>query len=49
MNSTSDLLRSPSCFHSLERALNYSLVGYLPVTSKKNIASGSGSTPPGAF
>jgi hypothetical protein len=43
------LERSPLCFHSSERALNYSWLGYLPVVSKKNMASGRGSIPPYAF
>lgn len=49
MKLISSFVRSPFYFHSLERALNYSLVGYLPVNKRKNIASGRGSTPLGAF
>lgn len=49
MNATSDFERTPLCCQLTLRVSNSSLVGYLPVRSRKNIASGSGSTPPGAF
>lgn len=42
-------LMSPLAFNWEERSSNYGLVGYLPVASRKKIASGSGYEPPGAF
>jgi len=49
MKAISVLEISLLCWMLVLRALNSSFVGYLPVRRRKNIASGRGSTPPGAF
>lgn len=49
MNFLSASLRSPLLFHSSVSYLHSPSVGYLPVKSRKNMDSGSGYSPFGAF